>query len=938
MGGGPVLDGAAGGGLVGREPELSRLRVAWEAAKGGRPHVLGIAGEPGIGKTALVRTFLREQPSAARAWAVGDHHELALQWGVLQQIALALPDSGVAALVDGLDGQADPALVARSLAAALGSGGPLVIVVDDAHWGDPQSMTTLRLAVRWLGSSPLLVLVVFQEPRADDGTGAARDPVLDSASRSTGGALDPGWDRIFDDEHGGRLRLAGLSPVDLVRLAAAAGHPGLSPAGAARLHTHTGGNPQHARFLVNQLSMRTIAFGRGPLPAPRGLVLTLISRLASCAPPTRELVAAGAVLGRRFGLAAAQQVGGIGMADMAAAAAEAVEAGLLEEAPGTLGRELVFPSTLTRDAVYHDLGRAHRRDLHRRAVLAGAPDALWHRIASADGPDEALAGDLGREAQAQLARGRPSTSAALLRHALELTPPGPAREPRLLSAVEALLVAGDSISAREYEAELAGEGRGPWWQYVAAYQALLAGRVEEARTGFEVALAQLKAAGGPVDPAPPDLEARIASQLAVIGIVTLSYPDMVEYGAIAVAAGSAEPWVCAFAWLARSIGLALAGRADEALAALAAADEPGVGGGLETLASRGMIRLWTDDLAGARRDLRNVVERASRGEALRVAQALGFLGEVEYRRGALSEATDLTLQAVADAEENGRVWDFALLHALACYPLAACAEWERAEAHAQQASQWAPIVESRTGLAYAAAAWAAIAQARGDAQQLLVAGTQLETHYDSLEPGTHLFGPARADALSRLGHVEEATESLAAFTGALASSDRRSALMSIARVRGQIAVAAEEHAAALRHFEEALAHALEVGLPIEAGRIELLAAVSLTARGNRAAAERSLRSAARAFDQAGAVAYAEQAGAIARRFGLDLDAPYAALAALTRAERAVATLVGDGLINKEIAVRLVLSEKTVESHLGRVYAKLDVRSRKELRVLLADSR
>ncbi len=77
----------------------------------------------------------------------------------------------------------------------------------------------------------------------------------------------------------------------------------------------------------------------------------------------------------------------------------------------------------------------------------------------------------------------------------------------------------------------------------------------------------------------------------------------------------------------------------------------------------------------------------------------------------------------------------------------------------------------------------------------------------------------------------------------------------------------EEREAALTRFEEELAHALDVGLPIEAGRIELLTAVSLTARGNRA-----------------------------------------------------------------------VSEKTVETHLGRVYAKLDVRSRKELRVLLANSR
>jgi hypothetical protein len=59
-----------------------------------------------------------------------------------------------------------------------------------------------------------------------------------------------------------------------------------------------------------------------------------------------------------------------------------------------------------------------------------------------------------------------------------------------------------------------------------------------------------------------------------------------------------------------------------------------------------------------------VVERASRGEALRAAHSLGFLGEAEYRRGALDEAADLTEQAVGEAEENGRVWDFALLRRL----------------------------------------------------------------------------------------------------------------------------------------------------------------------------------------------------------------------------------------------------------------------------------
>jgi DNA-binding CsgD family transcriptional regulator len=929
--GGAIPAGSVGTGFVGRDRELVRLRTAWEDAQAGKPRVCGIIGAPGIGKTALVREFVRKLQPTTRASAVGDSYELALPWGVLRQIGLDIP--AVAAFADTLDALADPALVARTLATVLGDVGPAVLVIDDAHWGDTPSMTALRLAVRWLGSAPVLMVFAFQEASADSGAAAIPGP---AGAHAPDVAMDPAWDRVFDTEYGDRLRLDGLSALELVRLAAAMSRPGLSPAAAARLHAHTTGNPQHVRFLVDQLSLRTIAFGHGPLPAPRSLVLAVVSRLAACAPATRDFVAAGAVLGRAFGLSAAQQVSGIGE-QTAAAAEEAVGAGLLEESPGTLGRELVFPSALTRDAVYHDLGRARRCELHRRAALVGGSDTVWHRIASADGPDEALAEDVDRAARLHRAQGRPASAAALLRHALNLTPAGPSRTPRLLSAVEALLVAGDSAAAREYEAELDAEDRGAWWDYVAGYQKLLAGQVLEARERFERALAGLRRDGQPPAPAPPDLEARIASQLAILGIVMLSYPDMVEYGELAVSAGSDEAWVGAFAWLARSLGLALAGRAREALDGLSAAGEPGAGGGLETLASRGIIRLWTDDLDGARRDLRAVVERASRGEALRMAQALGFLGEVEYRRGALDDATDLTEQAVGDAEENERFWDFALLHALACYPRAACGDWERAEQHAQRAAEWASIIESKTALAYAAAARAAIAQARDDAQRLLIAGQQFEAQYSSPEPGTHLFGPLRADALSLLGRPDEADEALTAFTAALGVSDRRSTLMSTARVRGQIAAARGDHDAAVHAFEEALVHAGAVGLPIEAGRIELLLAASFSASGRRAAAERSLRSAARVFGETGAAAYAAQAEDTARRFGLDLNAPYAALAALTRAERAVAVLVGEGLTNKEIAARLVLSEKTVETHLGRVYSRLDVRGRKDLRALLAGS-
>jgi hypothetical protein len=322
----------------------------------------------------------------------------------------------------------------------------------------------------------------------------------------------------------------------------------------------------------------------------------------------------------------------------------------------------------------------------------------------------------------------------------------------MLATVESLLVAGDAVAAHEYQGELAATPRGPWRDYVLGYQTLLNGHIAEATDLFREALAALDKAG-PLessdddaaekgDPAPPDLRARIATQLAIIGILTLDYPEMVEYGSAAVAAGSAEPWVSGFARFAQTVGMALAGDSAGALALLIEVGEPGEESGLDGLVARGLIRLWTDDLDGASHDLHTAVHRATRGEALRVSQALGFLGEVEYRRGMLGEAVLFTDLAAGNAEDNDRFWDFSILHALATYPHAARAEWAEAEHHAAQSATWARTFGAPAGLTFAAAAKAAIAQARRDAQRLLAAAIQLETHYDSLEPGTHPFGPA----------------------------------------------------------------------------------------------------------------------------------------------------------------------------------------------------
>ncbi len=835
--------------FVGRESEMVVLRAAWQSAAGGSARVVAIEGDPGIGKTALIETLLASVPAlVVRVAAVSS--ESRYPWRILDEITGRLARARLEGRPGSMDPLASPSFVGQGLTEALQAAGEVTLLVDDAQWADRASMAALQYATRRLRDDPVLLILAYR--RHGD------DSQLEYQTVSPG--LSKSWRQIFDGEQGLHLALDGLPPEDLLRLAAANGYPGLSPEGAGRLHESTGGNPGHVLELLRLMPMHSIVTGSGPLPAPRGLAHTIAARLASCARETRELVAGAAVLGQRFSVATLREVTGIQTA--AAPIAEAIDAGLLTEVPGTGGRELAFTQVLTREVIYTDLSRSVRVQLHQRCALLGGLGALQHRIAAADGPDERLAADLQRAAAERMAAQDIPRAAAYLRQALDCSPPGPARLSLMLATVESLLVAGDAIAAREYEGELAAAPRGPWRDYVLGYQTLLNGHIDEAAVLFKGALAALDA-GSPAPPHaspwPADLRARIDTQLAIIGIVTLSYPDMADYGSAAVAAGSAEPWVSGFAWFARTVGMTLAGDGAAALALLADVGEPGDESGLDGLVARGLIRLWTDDLGGAAQDLRTAVHRATRGEALRVSQALGFLGEVEYRRGMLGEAVLFTDLAAGNAEDNDRFWDFSVLHALAAFPHAARGEWAEAEHHAAQSATWARTFGISAGLAFAAGAKAAIAQAKGDAQRLLAAATQLEAHYDSAEPGTHLFGPARADALAQLGRIDEAAEALDRFAAAAARTGRKSALMGTARVAAQIAMARGDHDRAQAECERASSLAQMIGLPLEAGRIGLVAARCHHQAGRRAAAERALRTARKRFIMIGANAYRQLA-------------------------------------------------------------------------------
>ncbi|MFB6892835.1 AAA family ATPase [Kitasatospora sp. NPDC056327] len=953
--------------FIDRTTELARLGVAWRQATAQGARAAGVAGPAGIGKTALLRLFRSGLPADSVAWSSGDWEDEfggPRPWGVVAQLLAGLAGPGGPARLPGPD--PTPVYAADWLAGRLRAAGrPLALVVDDAHRADEPSMVTLRLTVRLLEDTPVLVVLGYQENPHPAGA-SADGPVP---------ALHPGWLRLFASERGLDLRLGRFGPDEVEDLAVACGRPGLTGEAAARLCEHTDGNPQHLTELLRQLTTHELVHGDGR-PTLRTLPASVLARRAGLSAPARALLDAGAVLGRRFTLADARELldpsPGHGFpghvpaprgphddaptrhpaADAppwtavphaphaplpgtdvpgSAAVDEAVTAGLLEEVPGSAGRDLAFSTALVRDSLYGALTATRRRALHARAGARGGAEALWHRLSAAEGPDDALAAALAEAARDHLAKGRLRLAAGCAKGVLFTTRPGPRRAADLLHCVEILLIAGDAHTALGHRAEVEALPAGPWRDYVLGYLTLLRGEPDAARERLLAALTALDSAapGTLPDPAAPrDLEARICAQLGVLAVVSLDYGGMEEFGARGVRAcwaGPTEPFVSDFAWLARSLGTALAGRSEEALASLVDADRAGTPAGLDGLVARGMIRLWTDDLPGAAADLSGAVRRAVRGEPLRVAQALAYLGETEYRRGALEAAVRHTALAVGDATENDRFWDLSLVNALACYPLAALGRPEEAAPYLEEAERWA--FASRVGAAYTAAARAALAQAAGDLPALLRAAEELDLAYDSREPGTHLFGPLRADALVLLGRTDEAERELTAYLDRHRGSPRRSTEAAVQRVRAGIAAARGDSDRARVHAQQAVAAADATGLPLEAARAGLVLAEVLHGAGHRAAAGRILTGAVAAFRSLGAAAYAERAVELAERLGLGTepdDGPAALLHGLTRAELGTARLVAEGLSNEEVARRRTTTVGTVTSTLNAVYAKLDI--------------
>ncbi|HEU4906299.1 MAG TPA: AAA family ATPase, partial [Solirubrobacterales bacterium] len=484
--------------FVGREEELEKLRSLLPRAEGEGRRVALVSGEPGAGKSRLVREL------AARAVADGAlvlygacDAELRSPYGpfaeALDQLAQALPPEHLRDALGPAGGELTrllpelsqiagglPAPVADdpdserhrlhiAVAGLLESAGrhrPLLLVIEDGHWADAPTLALLRHLARSAWGARLLLLVTFRDTEAD----------VPQALAATLADLRRSEDVV-------RMRLTGLSGLevsDLVRRAAGGDPETELDELAGAIHGLTGGNAFLVCELWRALAETGVVETRGgaivvtrplaELGTPESVREVAGQRIARLEPATVELLQAAAVAGAEFELEPVRRAARLGEPQLLAAFDEAAASGMVEELPS---QRLAcrFTHELVRRALYDGLSRGRRAELHLRIGEAleqsggrsarELTDLARHFAAAAPlgGGERAVEYNL-RAAVAASAALAFDEAATRLRTAIEVgIADEPERTEALLELGLALHRAGRSIDALEAFAEAAGLAR-----------------------------------------------------------------------------------------------------------------------------------------------------------------------------------------------------------------------------------------------------------------------------------------------------------------------------------------------------------------------------------------------------------------------------------------------------------------------------------------------
>ncbi len=906
--------------IVGREDEVAALLAFFDRAREG-PASLVLSGEAGIGKSTLWRAGVEtaRERSLRVLSARPAEAEQALAYAALGDLlgpcaAEVLPELSpprrraleAALLLEGDDDEltADPralAVAVHGVLVALTEHDPVVLAIDDVQWLDPSSADALSFALRRLEREPVRLLLA----RRGDPISTLERALPDDVERLPVGPLSLGAVQGLI-----RDRLARMFPRPTM----------------LRLHEVSGGNPFYALELARALETAAEPVDpTQPFPVPESLEHLVGDRLRALAEETRAALLVVAVVGApTTGLI---EAAGIGTQTLA----PAVAAQVLELVDG----EVAFVHPLLASAVIAGATEAERRAAHRVvATVIHEPVARARHLAAAlEEPDVESARLLEDAAALARARGAPAVAAELAEAAGRFTPPEweDDRRRRVVRAARDHLAAGSAergfVLAREL-LEQAGPGR-PRAEALA-----LLGDLEGRAGAIPIAVEYLRQALLESD-GDPELELPIHEVLAHNTRVTEGLPVAEKHAREAVRLGEqlGDDGLTARALAALAIvrynqgepeSFVLGRRAGDL--ARRSGDARAIG---EAAVASGHCFYWSGRIDEARRvldtQLQSVVER----DEPAAADCLWYLALVEVRGGRLALAREYADRAREIMLQYGgrELEDEPSVLA----PLARVAAFQGDEELARELSERAcAYSEARGGMSSGRFHLSLLGLLDHWAGDPLRAIERFEAFDEAREAAgfsrsiaTH--SADQVEALLEVGRESDALDVLAEWEAQARKLGHRWAIPEIVRSRGVVATYEGDVTAGIALFEQAVG--LHEGVGDQFGRARALLILGIARR--RARQKRSARDAIEAalagFEEIGAAGWAEKARAELGRIGGRMREN-----GLTPAEQRVAALVAEGRTNREVAAALFLGERTVETHLSHVYAKLGIRSRTEL--------
>ena len=898
-------------GLRGRRSECERLDRLLDRVRAGESQVLVVRGEAGIGKTALL-DHLRERAAGFRvASATGVESETELAFSGLHQLCapaldhldrLPAPQADALATAFGLGPGRPPdrflvGLAVLSLLAGLAQEQPLLCVVDDAQWLDRVSAQTLAFVARRLKAGPVALVLAVRDADGEDAFAGL--PTLELRGLGDGDAL-------------ALLESAIPGPVDRRVLAC--------------MVAETRGNPLALMELPRGLTPAELAGGFGlpdTVPIAGRIEQDFLRRLEPLPADARRLLLVAATEPAADAATLWSAAGRLGIAPHVAVAA--VETGLIK-----IGATIRFRHPLVRSAVYRAAAAADRREVH--GALAEAIDEqldperrAWHRAHAAAGPDEAVASELERCAGRVQARGGLAAAAAFLEQATALTPEPERRGARALAAAQAKVDAGAPEAATEL---LATARLCPLDPLQRARLDLLSARLAFCRArGGETPRALLAAAKRL---APLDAELARGTYLEALGAATFagclggSVLREVAAGARAAPAPPAAP---------RASDLLLDGLAIRVTDGYPAAVEPlrravramarEPGRGAERwlwLAWPAALEIW-DDESWHEMAARAVGSAREAGALTVLATALVYGAGVHVHTGRFATAAALA----EEADEINEATGGSLLIFTALY----LAAWQGHE------RRTLALIEQIV----------ADATARGEGRTVSLAEyARVILHMGQGRYHEAFAAARRACAYEDLGLLPWALHEL--VEAAARAGDRAAAEAALGRLEVRTRAAGTDWArgiearsrallsdgdAAEALYREALERLSNRRLDLQHARVQLIFGEWLRRQGRRADAREPLGAAHEFFVRIGATGFAGRAGRELLATGQRLlKRTPETRDRLTAQEAQIARLAGDGHTNPEIGAQLFLSPRTVEWHLGKVFAKLGIASRREL--------